>query len=278
MSGTAARALAEAPMVLAYHTVEARKLLAGSHGIGPLESLRRKEEERLARDAARVVFFSEYDLAETSKVLPALSGKGVVIPPGVGERFRRPPPREVARRFLGLPGDGAVFLLASRGGAGKDAETALASFRSFRERWRGEARLLVAGQEGASTDDVRFLGSVPHDGMPMLFAASDAAVCPSRYESFGLAPLESLASGVPVIVPGGTYWGEKVRSEGGGLVYGPEDPAGLAGAMLSLLSDPPLRARMSLSGPEIAAPFTWERCTASWETLLASVSRSRSPR
>jgi len=278
MSGVAARQLAEAPMVLTYHTVEARKAPPEAPGDGPLARTRRKEEERLAREAARVVFFSEFDLAETARVLPSLSGKGVVIPPGVGERFRRLPPRGVARQSLGLGAEGVVFLLAARGDAGKNAGTALAAFRSVRGRREERVSLLVAGQEGLSEDDVTFLGSVPHDGMPMLFAAADAVVCPSRYESFGLVPLEALVSGVPVILPAGTYWGEKVRSEGGGLVYDPEDPAGLSGAMLRLISEPSLRARLSLSGPDVAAPFTWERCTTSWETLLSSVSRPRSPR
>jgi glycosyltransferase involved in cell wall biosynthesis len=103
-------------------------------------------------------------------------------------------------------------------------------------------------------------------------------VCPSLYESFGLVPLEALSAAVPVIVPRGTYWGEKVFSEGGGLAYAPDDPEGLADAMRSLLSDPFLRARLSFTGPKVSEPFTWERCTASWRELLSSVSTSRNPR
>jgi len=278
MSGVAARRLAEAPMVLAYHTVEARKVPPGGLRRDPLAGIRRKEEERLAEEAVRVVFFSEYDLAETAKGIPSLPGKGVVIPPGVEDRFRRVPSREVARAFVGLPGDRAVLLLAGRGDAGKNAKDALAAFRSVRRQRKGRVLLLVAGQRGAAAGDVTFLGPVPHGGMPMLFAAADGVVCPSRYESFGLVQLEALASGAPVIVPEGTYWGEEVRAEGGGLVYDPEDPAGLSGAIRRLLSDPALRARLSLEGPRAAAPFTWEKCTASWEALLASASRSRSPR
>src|SRR3990170_4147261 len=93
-----------------------------------------------------------------------------------------------------------------------------------------------------------------------------------------MVPLEALGSGVPVVVPAGTYWGERVRTEGGGLVYGPGEPEGLPGALLSLASSPALRARLSLQGPAVSAPFTWEKCTSSWEALLSSVSRPRSPR
>ena len=281
MSGVAARNLVDAPMVLSYHTVEARKVPSPVEGENPLSPIRRDREAWLAREASRVVCFSEYDLAENRRIFPELSVKGVVIPPGVDDRFRHLPPREVARSYLGLPLEGMTFLLAAREDAGKNAGEAIAAFRALRERWEGRATLLLAGQEepeDAPGEGIHFLGSLPHAGMPMLFAAADAVVCPSRYESFGMVPLEALASGVPVVVPAGTYWGERIRTEGGGLVYGPGEPEGLPGALLSLASSPALRGRLSLQGPAVSAPFTWEKCTSSWEALLSSVSRPRSPR
>ena len=229
MSGVAARELAGAPMILCYHTVEARKIPAPGAGQASLSAIRKGEEARLAREASRVVCFSEYDLASTRRIFPELSEKGVVIPPGVDDRFRHLPPREVARAYLGLPREGMIFLLAARGDAGKNAAAAVSAFHAMRRRWKGPATLLVAGQEGpegGSGGDVFYLGSLPHGGMPMLFAAADAVVCPSLYESFGLVPLEALSSGVPVVVPGGTYWGDRIRSEGGraGLPAGGTGP------------------------------------------------------
>jgi len=281
MSGVAARKIAGAPMILSYHTVEARKVPAPGAEEEPLSSIRNAQEAALAREASRVVCFSEYDLGENRRIFPELSEKGVVIPPGVDDRFRHLPPREVARSYLGLPQGGMIFLLAARGDAGKNAAAAIAAFRAMRGRWKGPAILIVAGQEGPEGGpgrDVFFLGSLPHAGMPMLFAAADAVVCPSYYESFGLVPLEALAAGVPVVVPEGTYWGERIRSEGGGLAYPREEPDRFSGALLALASSPELRARLSLEGAAVAAPFTWEKCTASWEALLASVSTPESPR
>ena len=281
MSGVAARKLAGAPMVLCFHTVEARKVPAPGAGQQPLSSIRRAREAALAREASRVVCFSEYDLAENRRIFPELSEKGVVIPPGVDDRFRRLPPRVVARSYLGLPQEGMIFLLAARRDAGKNTAAAVDAFRAMRDRWKGPATLLVAGQEGPEGGpggDVFFLGSLPHAGMPMLFAAADVVVCPSLYESFGMVPLEALSGGVPVVVPEGTSWGDRIRSAGGGLVYPPEEPDRFSDALLALASSPELRARLSLEGPTVAAPFTWERCTASWVTLLASVSTPGSPR
>jgi len=281
MSGVAARGLASAPMIFSYHTVEARKVPAAAEGHDPLSSIRRTQEAALAREASRVVCFSEYDLDENRRIFPELSGNGVVIPPGVDDRFRHLPPREVARSYLGLPREGMVFLLAARGDAGKNAAAAVAAFRAMRDRWKGKSILLVAGQEGQESgpeDDVFFLGPLPHAGMPMLFAAADAVVCPSLYESFGMVPLEALAAGVPVVAPEGTYWGDKIRSEGGGLAYPRDDPDRFPGALLAIASSPELRARLSMEGAAVAAGFTWEKCTASWEALLASASTPGSPR
>ena len=281
MSGIAARKLAVAPMILCYHTVEARKVPATGAGREPLSSIRRGKEAALAREASRVVCFSEYDLAENRRIFPELSEKGVVIPPGVDDRFRHLPPREVARAYLGLPQGEMIFLLAARGDAGKNVAAAVAAFRAMRGRWKGPATLLVAGQEGpegGADGDVFFLGSLPHGGMPILYAAADAVVCPSLYESFGMVPLEALSSGVPVVVPEGTYWGDRIRSEGGGVVYPRDEPDGFSGALLALASSAELRARLSMGGAAVAAPFTWEKCTASWLALLASVSTPGSPR
>ena len=281
MSGVACRRLCEAPMVLSFHTVETRKASSAPGDGDPLSAVRREEEAALAREAAHVVCFTEHDLAENRRFLPGLSAKAAVIPPGVDSRFRRLVPREVARSYLGLPQGGTIFLLAAREDAGKNAGAARDAFRALREREGGEMLLLIAGHcapPEQPAEGVVCLGTVPHDGMPLVYAAADAAICPSLYESFGLVPLEALSASVPIVVPEGTYWGEKVRAEGGGIAYPPGDPEGPYRAMRSLVVDAPLRARLSFAAPKVAEPFTWERCTESWKRLLASAARSGNPR
>jgi glycosyltransferase involved in cell wall biosynthesis len=269
-------------MLLSYHTVEAHKGLAGEGD--RLSAARREAEAGLAREARGVVFFTGQDMERTARVFPELGGKSFVIPPGIEGRFRVPVPREVARSILGLPASGEIFLYAARKDPGKNLSEALSAIRLVASRRGGRVSLVVAGQgtgpepsAGPGEENVIYLGSVPHDSMALLYSAADASICPSRYESFGLVPLESLSAAVPAIAPEGTFWAEKFRSEGGGLCYSPDDPEGLANAMLSLLENPSLRARLSFEGPRVAGSFTWEKCIGSWAGLLSSVSTSCSP-
>jgi D-inositol-3-phosphate glycosyltransferase len=274
MSGVAARALVPRPLpfVLVYHTVEARKAGSPPAAAGWLGGIRRAAEEELSREADRVVCFTGEDLAETRRIFPGISGKGEVIAPGVDESFRRPPPREAARRALGLPPEAFLFLLAARPDPGKNVDFALDAFAASREVPGGRALLLVAGQEpppGGSPEGVLHAGPIPHAAMPSLLAAADAVLCPSAYESFGFVPLEAMAAGVPVVAPDSGHWGRMIRAYGGGLAYPAGDGSALAAAMARLRGDAPLRRRMGEEGKRIAAAFKWETCTDSWARLLS---------
>jgi len=285
MSGVAAVRLLPAPrppLVFSYHTVEALKI-RGAAGERPdrLFLARTAAEDLLAREADRVVCFTRRDLAATRKVFPRLAGKGAVIPPGVDDAFRRPPGRTDARRLLGIPPRAFLFLLVGRADPEKNVSQAVAAFRDMGpERSRGGV-LLVAGQERppeALPEGVVFAGPVPHDRMPRLYAAADAVLCPSLYESFGLVQLEAMAAGVPVIVPAGGYWGQKIGREGGGLVYDPAGAPGIGEAMRAVRRDGALQARLSREAERAASAFTWERCTETWARLLSKLSRPGSRR
>jgi len=281
MSGVAARQLGGDALIFMYHTVEALKERHDGVPANPLASLRTAAEEKLAGEASMVVFLSEHDFARTRKLFPEVGKKGVVIPPGVDDVFRHPPPREEARRRIGVPPEAFLFLLAARPDPGKNVASAVKAFRALRLAQGPCMRLLIAGQElppaglpgGASC-----AGTVPHAGMPELFSAADAVLCPSGYESFGLVPLEAMAAGVPVILPDSGFWGEKIRSEGGGLTYAPGAERGLLEAMGSVSAGEQMRVRLGKEGVRVAAPFTWARCAASWAELLSSAARPGSPR
>lgn len=284
MSGAAAAGLptsGKVPLVLMYHTVEARKVRPPGTLPDPLSPVRRDQEERLAERARRIVFPTEEDLRETARAIPPAAGKGVVIPPGVGDPFRNPPPREEGRSAFGIPAGAFAFLLAARPDPEKNVETALAAFRRLRAAEGERAVLVVAGREppgGDRTEGVRWPGPVPHARMPLLYAACDAVLCPSRYESFGMVQLEAMAARVPILVPSDGFWGRVVSGEGGGIGCGEAGEEELLAGMRALLKDPALRSRLGEEAGRVATRFTWERCTQRWASLLSSLATPGSRR
>ncbi len=281
MSAVANPVRGEIPPVFMYHAVEALKRPPATGPPGGLPALRMEAEERIAGSACRVVFLSGEDFERTREIFPAVEGKGVVIPPGVDDAFRHPPSREEARRKLGIPPEDFLFLLAARPEPGKNVASAVEAFRALRPARGTRLRLLIVGQvlpPAALPEGGSFSRPVPHAEMPEFFAAADAVLSPSGYESFGLVPLEAMAAGVPVVLPDAGFWGRKIRSEGGGLTYAPGSEKGLLDAMRTLFSSAPLRARLGEEGIRAAAPFTWEKCTASWAKLLSQAARRGSPR
>ncbi len=104
---------------------------------------------------------------------------------------------------------------------------------------------------------VRFLGFVPEEDKPLLYNAAALFVFPSRYEGFGLPPLEAMACGTPVIAARAASLPEVVGD--GGLLIAPDDVAGLAQAMLAVLRDPARQAELRARGLAQAAHFSWTK-------------------
>ena len=119
--------------------------------------------------------------------------------------------------------------------------------------------------EAGVAEGVRFLGRVPEVDKPALYAAALAFLFPSRYEGFGLTVLEALACGTPVIAADATTLPEVAGP--GGLLVGPDDVAGWAEAIVRLVSDSALRARLRAAGLAHSARFTWQRTAR--QTLAA---------
>jgi glycosyltransferase involved in cell wall biosynthesis len=106
------------------------------------------------------------------------------------------------------------------------------------------------------------LGFVPHDELQRLYGRAAVVACPSRREGFGVACLEAMAHGRPVVASAVGGLKELVMDGETGLVVPPRDPVALRQALERLLRDHDLRRKLGSAGRERARErFSWDTVT-----------------
>jgi glycosyltransferase involved in cell wall biosynthesis len=119
---------------------------------------------------------------------------------------------------------------------------------------------------------VRLTGYVTDAQLRALYESAACFVFPSRYEGFGLPPLEAMACGCPVIASDAASIPEVCGDAALGFEH--DDPVALRAHLDRLLGDPALRSRLAEAGRRRAATYTWERAARG---LLDAVRGRRSP-
>jgi glycosyltransferase involved in cell wall biosynthesis len=104
-----------------------------------------------------------------------------------------------------------------------------------------------------------FTGAI-YTGLSVVYGLSRVFCFPSYAESFGLPPLEAMASGVPVVVSNTTSLPEVCGSAAS--YVNPDSPEQIAAAIDELLKDEALHSRRIREGIDRAGEFTWERACA----------------
>jgi glycosyltransferase involved in cell wall biosynthesis len=104
---------------------------------------------------------------------------------------------------------------------------------------------------------VRFLGFVPFETLRCFYQSAAAFVFPSRYEGFGLPPLEAMACGTPVVTSNVSSLPEVVGDAA--VLVNPENVFDIARGLRDVLLDRQLRESLIEKGRAQAARFSWER-------------------
>ena len=124
-------------------------------------------------------------------------------------------------------------------------------------RWRARPASPSTSRSSASVDDVRGLLSV-----------ADVFLLPSAQESFGLAALEAMACGVPVVASRVGGLPEVITDGLTGYLRDPDDQEGMAAAVLDLLDNPSLRQRVAhLARASVVDRFDEDRVVPMYEAL-----------
>lgn len=211
----------------------------------------------LAWRGARILTVSEFSRGRIAKNLGLDPGVIGVIPEGAEHILRAPADPDALSR-LGLS-PGRYVLSVGTGAAHKNL-AALAAARDFLA-----TRGLMLAAVGAADPSV-FRGAERGAGAVALGRVSDAAlralykgalclVFPSRYEGFGLPPVEAMACGCPVVAsPAGAV--PEVCGDAA-LWFDPVQPESLAARLAELIDAPGLSDRLRAAGLARARGYTW---------------------
>jgi D-inositol-3-phosphate glycosyltransferase len=270
LSGVAAMQLAQRwhiPHITMFHTLAHLKQLANPD---TQESpLRLEMERRLIQQVDRIIAATTEERAQIIRHCGATSSQVQVIPCGVDLQLFTPRDRKKAREQLGWKQDSPVLLFAGRLDPFKGPDLLLRAAALMKEK----AQVVIVG--GNMTEDqevqqlrqlaanlriakrVHFLGARPQQELPTLYSAADVTVIPSCHESFGLAAVESLACGTPVVATRAGGLTTIIRNgETGYLV--PRSPGFFAERLDALLQQPALLEKMRQAARPSTLQYSWK--------------------
>jgi glycosyltransferase involved in cell wall biosynthesis len=232
--------------------------------VGPFKRVRL----RIARAAARSRGYEHVVVSETMRqeALRAFNGdrctliyNGVELPPG-------------ATPCEHTPGDQLVLGITGRLAAGKGIEFAIRAVRDCNARLRiagdgpDRPRLESLTRELGVCSQVEFLGWI--DDIPGFWRLCHAAIVPStQTESFGLAAVEAMAAGRPVIASRQTALAEVTGASG--LLVAPGSSRAIRAEINRLLAEPDLLQQLGHQARERAEQlFDVRRCARAYAELL----------
>jgi glycosyltransferase involved in cell wall biosynthesis len=174
------------------------------------------------------------------------------IPHGVDLETYQPWPVGEVRKKLGIPQEKKVILISSvhLTQKRKGGDLLVKTLQLLPASLKKDVVLLTMGRDGEAISKAAQMNSV-HLGYienekqkAMAYAASDIFLFPTRWDNCPLGVLESMACGTPIITTNIGGVPELVREGLNGMVIPPESPEALAGAVIKVLEDDPLRLYM----------------------------------
>lgn len=213
-----------------------RRAGEGAAGLLAVSSAMRRSMIKMGMEAEKIrvhytgVDLERFEIADRAAAKEALGFQGPVIL-CVGALIPRKGQELLVQALPRLPG--VTLLFAGQG--------------QYRRALEKQAEELGVDRR------IGFLGSVPHDRLPRIYAAADVMALPSSSEGLANAWVEALACGTPIVITDVGGARELLdRPEAGHIVD--RDPDAIAAAIGDLLTNPPEREAVR----DTALRFTWE--------------------
>jgi len=243
---------------------------------GPMNKFIHQAEWWLTYEARRVITCSDYMREQAEHIFELPPSKIDTIPNGVSTAdFTLVDGDEVrALRDTVTPDGEHLVLYAGRLEYEKGVQTLLRAIRRLRDQGT-PVKLIVAGEGtyGEALRDlarklriaraVTFTGFLDRADLIRQYRIADAAVVPSIYEPFGIAALEAMAAGTPLIVSDTGGLGELVTDGVSGGKVAPNDVGALTDALRTVLEDPESAGGLAFTAhARLAQHYSWDSIAA----------------
>ena len=258
-----------APHVTTFHTLAKTKMRARPGEREP--QLRQDIEGHVMSVADGIVVSTDEERQDVVRHYDAPPRNVHVIPAGVNLDMFQPVNQAQARAELGIR-EKRMILYVGRIEPLKGIDILLRAVPML--EYGQDLRVLVVGGNPGNDaeldrlksmtvelgieDSVTFTGSVPQSTLPVYYSAADVFVLPSHSESFGLAPLEAMACGTPVVVSRVGGMKTFVNSGENGYLVPWRCPESFAQRLDVLLANPELRDAMGQAARRKALSMGWD--------------------
>ncbi|UCD26352.1 MAG: glycosyltransferase family 4 protein [Candidatus Bathyarchaeota archaeon] len=252
-------------------------------------SLLRSYEKKLMKRSDALIAVSLYTKKELTELYDIDEEKIHVVYNGVDtQKFRPNRERAGLRLELGLEEKHKIILCVGRLYYRKGITILLKSIPEVVQKFE-DVRFIISGKGFKKNEEnlrkltqeldiekhVMFLGYVPDEKLPDLYAASDIFVLPALYENFPFAILEAQSTGLPVISTKVGGIPEFLRENKNGFLVEPGDPEQLAQKIMTLLKDPELAEELGKCGRNLVEEkFAWPLITNQVVDLYQRISNT----